>query len=126
VTFINNVAGSSNGNDIYDNSTGASIAYSTASVVNCTTTSSPIRFYGAVENISMDCLLSGDCPSDYFYVSSSGVDFPYCGSQDTLCLSLVFTLFVFLRKIFIFIFFFQPLFLNLRIMSLDCPMKVKQ
>jgi hypothetical protein len=103
VTFINNVAGSSNGNDIYDNSTGAVTAYSKASVVNCTTTSSPVRFYGGVANISMDCLLIGDCSTDYFYVSSSGVDFLYCGNQNSQCLSLVF---IFCEGILFILFYF--------------------
>jgi hypothetical protein len=79
--------------------------YTIDSVVNCTTTSYAVRFYGGVSNITLDCLLVGDCPSDYFYVSLSGVDFPLCGTEETHCLSLVF-IFLSLSEYFSFIFFF--------------------
>jgi hypothetical protein len=104
VTFLNNVAGSGKGNDFSDNSTSALTAYTRSSVVNCTSTSSSIKFYGANNNIIFDCLFSGNCPTNYFYISLSGTDFPFCGSIDSPCLTLVYGIFFILRKIFFYIY----------------------
>lgn len=106
LTFSSNVAGTSRGNDICDNSSIIASAYSSESVVNCTSTSSPTKFYGAVNNIILDCLFESNCPTDYFYVSTTGTDFPFCGSSVSPCLSLVwkqiiFLLFVILHYLFL-------------------------
>jgi hypothetical protein len=89
ITFLSNVAGTSKGNDIFDNSSTAVSSYTLESVVDCTSTSSSIKFYGGANNITLDCLFENNCPTDYFYVSTTGTDFPFCGSSVSPCFTLV-------------------------------------
>jgi hypothetical protein len=46
------------------------------------------------------CLYAGDCPTDYFYVSSTGANHSLCGTSDGPCFSLV------CLPFFIYFFFF--------------------
>jgi hypothetical protein len=106
LTFINNIASSGKGNDIAISSTTLFDQYSKASVTGCSSTSSSIKFYSVSYDIGLDCLLTNDCPTNYFYVSSSGVDFPFCGTSSGSCQTLVyicviyFFVLLFVRNIF--------------------------
>jgi hypothetical protein len=78
------------GVDITDSSANVFDHYTNVSVTNCTSTSSGIKFYSSNNNISLDCLLTGDCATDYLYVSSNGLDFNFCGSEGSPCETIVY------------------------------------
>jgi hypothetical protein len=106
LTFSNNVASSGKGNDVADGSVNVFDHYTEISIIGCTSASSAIKFYAVNYNISLDCLFDNDCPTDYFYVSTSGVDFPYCGASVGPCLTLVIIYIYMFWHIFICIGFF--------------------
>jgi hypothetical protein len=63
--------------------------YTEASVSGCTSTSSAHRFFAGNKNVSLDCLLVGGCPTDYFYVDEDGLDHGLCGTVLSPCHSVV-------------------------------------
>jgi hypothetical protein len=77
------------GTDMTDSSSNVLDHYSRVSVSNCVSTSNAIKFYSSDKNLSLDCLLTGECPTDYFYVSSDGVDFDLCGDDVSPCQTIV-------------------------------------
>jgi hypothetical protein len=81
--------------DITDSSVNVYDHYSKESVVNCSSTSSGVKFYVSDKNLSFDCLLEGNCPTSYFYISSSGFNFALCGLREMTCASIVCCFFFF-------------------------------
>jgi hypothetical protein len=87
--FTGNVAGSGMGNDITDASIYAYVYYNKSTFNNITSTSDPIKLYGSVKNVSLDCVFTDVCHMDSIFVSSEGEDTSFCYNEDMPCRSLV-------------------------------------
>jgi hypothetical protein len=78
------------GVDITDSSTNVFEHYTKSSVTNCVSTSAGVKFYSSDKNLSLDCLLTGQCVTDYFYVSENGGDYNLCGEEQSSCETIVY------------------------------------
>jgi hypothetical protein len=77
------------GTDITDASANVFDHYTTMSVSGCASSSDAYKFYSSNKNLSLDCLLVGNCPVDYFYVDENGLDYEFCGTELSPCNSVV-------------------------------------
>jgi hypothetical protein len=77
------------GRDITDGSDNGISHYSKDSVSNCSSESAVVKFYLSYDNVILDCLLTNNCPVDYFCVSTDGTNYIFCGGSTHTCLTVV-------------------------------------